>query len=148
ATYGFPSGLWRCRREPGPGVGVAEPRAARGARNHNPGYPDAQGARVVGAGQARVSASSSFRSRRVPTWRLRQYPPSVQECADAIFVAERRGGIEAADVHPFGGVDEELVAQVDAGVHYAFRPAAARAGAEEQQVALLELAQVPVQRHL
>ena len=48
-AFGLPSGPWVRRREPGTGVGVEDPRAARGAAHRDPGYPDAQGARIAGA---------------------------------------------------------------------------------------------------
>jgi hypothetical protein len=40
-------------------------------------------------------------------------------------------------------VDEQLVPEINADVNHPFRPAAPGAVPEEQQVALLELAQVP-----
>jgi hypothetical protein len=51
-------------------------------------------------------------------------------------------------MHPFGGVDEELVPEIDADVDHPFRSAAPGTAPEKQQVAFLELAQIPVQRHL
>src|ERR1039458_7559939 len=101
-----------------------------------------------------VSAAFSFylyrrrRSQEVTSASLaRKYSPRPQQSPDAVIVADGGLGIETADPHPFGGVDEKLVPEVKAHMHYALRFAATRARPEEQQVPFLEQAQVGAQRH-